>query len=100
MDVILHYEKEFVRLLGKATERDIIAIKHSLAAIDHRGLTGSDCKTIRTEKPLRELRIRADNKYRIFFTVSGDSMHCWSYAKKTSEAEQEKAIRRAAKRMT
>jgi putative component of toxin-antitoxin plasmid stabilization module len=60
------------------------------------GVEVLDVKLIQSAKPLKEIRIHADNEYRIFFTQEGTTVHCWAYGAK---GEQEQAIRRAANRM-
>lgn len=99
MATTLHYTRELAKLIRQASKADKVAIATTLEILESRGPERLDTKSIRKKRGLKEILIDAENRYRIFFTQDGDMTHCWSYCKKTSPEEQERAIDRAIQRM-
>ncbi|MCW2949195.1 MAG: hypothetical protein JWN41_208 [Thermoleophilia bacterium] len=96
MAVYLHYKRELDKVIVKATVDDREAIDADLETASLGMIEILDVKPIRGHKPIQEIRVWADNTYRIFYTTEeGDDIHCWAYSDKGG---QDRAIRRAATR--
>lgn len=97
--VDLRHERDLLKLLKKVSKRDVVAVRETFVAISQQGIAAVRTDSIGGHKGLKEIIVKADNEYRIFFTQRGETVCCLAYCKKTSPQEQDRAIKLAAERM-
>lgn len=99
MEIELLHEKELAKLLKKSSTRDKIAVRQTFLNIEQLGIGVVSTDTIASCKGLKEIIIKCDNEYRIFYFRSGDTIFGLGYCKKSSPQEQNRAITRACDRL-